>query len=89
MTNQFGSRMSAQLWMAALVYASMLTLLALSFNLTYDKIMGTVSGQSVLGVWFGDYRQLIPILVIAVTCLLRPEGLKGENVYSWSDGTRV
>ncbi len=46
------------------------------------EIMGTVTGQRVLGVWFGDYRHLIPILSIAVTCLLRPEGLKGRNSYS-------
>lgn len=54
------------------------------------EMIGTTTGQEVLGVWFGEYRQLIPILSIALTCLLRPDGLKGKDANPrYSDNFQV
>ena len=32
-------------------------------------------GQKFMGVWFGEYRPIIPILVLALVLYFAPEGL--------------
>jgi branched-chain amino acid transport system permease protein len=41
------------------------------------EIMITFYGVEVLGMWFGDYRPLIPIVIIAFVFCFRPQGILG------------
>lgn len=42
-------------------------------------IMLTVWGQLAIGVWFGDYRQLISMAILVLVLRFRPQGLLGIN----------
>ena len=39
------------------------------------EIALTVAGQAVLGVWFGEYRPIIPMLAISLVMYFAPDGV--------------
>ena len=43
------------------------------------EIMITVRAQMIYGTWIGEYRPLIPIAIMALTLMYRPQGLLGSK----------
>jgi branched-chain amino acid transport system permease protein len=47
------------------------------FVIGMSEIMLTLTGQMVLGNWFGEYRPLIPMFFLIAVLLIEPRGLQG------------
>ena len=43
----------------------------------FSEILLTFWGQQVLGAWVGEYRPIIPMIVLVAVLLIEPEGLSG------------
>jgi branched-chain amino acid transport system permease protein len=45
-----------------------------------SEIILTYWGQAIIGVWFGEYRPMVPMIFLVTVLLIEPQGLKG----AWS-----
>lgn len=46
--------------------------------LGFSEILITILGQHIIGVWVGEFRPLIPVLVLSLTMYLAPEGVVNQ-----------
>jgi branched-chain amino acid transport system permease protein len=47
------------------------------FTIGLSEILLTLAGQLTLGVWFGEYKPLIPMVFLIAVLLIEPRGIQG------------